>query len=144
MKTFQVKNGDLVLAGDRYAMVEGVARVQQQLGLGLREPFGSDRFHPGWGSMIPEWIGRTIQGNIQDEIRIEIVRVVRAHIMVQNSNLKRAAASSQKTSITMDEVISEIAEIKFRQEQDNLIVKVSLRTAGFKEFSILTSTAGSV
>ena len=144
MKTFQIKNGDLVLAGDRYAMVEGVARVQQQLGLGLREPFGGDRFHPGWGSMIPEWIGRTIQGGIQDEIRIEIIRVVRAHIMVQNGALKRAAASSQKTPITMDEVISEITEIKFRQEQDNLIVKVGLRTAGFKEFSILTSTAGSV
>lgn len=144
MKTFQLQNGDLVLAGDRFAMVEGIARIQQQLGLGLREPYGSDRFHPGWGSMIPEWIGRAIQGNVQDEVKTEIVRVVRAHIMVQNSLLKKASSVGQKTPITMDEVIAEITEIRFRQDQDNLIVKVGLRTAGFQEFSILTSTAGAV
>jgi hypothetical protein len=144
MKTFRLVKGDFVLQGNSLEMVSGAARVQQQLSLGIRETFGADRFHPGWGSMISEWIGRVSTASVQDDIRNEITRVVRAHIMVQNDRLRRASTSGQRGFISMDEVIAAITSITFSQKEDSLIVRVRLRTAGFQEFTILTSTAGAV
>jgi len=142
MRTFALKNGDLVLTGNRYTMVEGAARVQQQLGLGLREPYGSDRFHTAWGSMIPNWLGRTIVRGVTQDVRAEVLRVIRNHIIVQNGQLKDRATAALKPTITAEEIISEVTDIRFTQRQDELIVKVTIRTTGQQEFTLLTSTSG--
>lgn len=144
MRTFAVKNGDLVMAGGRYAMVDGVARVQQQLSLGLRETYGGDRFHTGWGSALPEWIGKVITEGLTLDVRAEVLRVIRNHLIVQNGQLKDRATVALKPTITANEIIAEVTDIRITQQQDTLMVRVTIRTSGQQEFTLLTSTAGAL
>lgn len=141
MKTFALQSGDLVLAGNAYGMVAGTARVQQQIGLCLREPYGSDRFHTRWGSVLPEWIGRTIDNSTQlgIEIRSEIIRVVKNFIAAQNAAIEGRAVAGFRPVMLPSEVIVDVTDIKVQQDQDSIIVKATLVTQGGQEFSIITA-----
>ncbi len=139
MKTFALRGGDLVLAGDRFAMVEGMARVQQQIGLCLREPYGSDRFHTGWGSVLPTWIGRVIDANVSAEVKAEILRVVKNFIRSQDDAVRSRAVAGLRPVVTAEEMVTDVSDIRVQQGQDSLIVKVTLRTGSAKTFSIVTS-----
>ena len=140
MKTFALRSGDLVIAGGGYGMVTGMARVQQQIGLCLREPYGSDRFHDRWGSVLPEWIGRTIVGNnIQIEVRAELIRVVKNFIAAQQALITQRAINGLRPVVSPAETLVDIVDIRVLQNQDNLVVKATLRTAGGQEFAIMTS-----
>jgi phage baseplate assembly protein W len=144
MKTFALRNGDLVLAGSKYGMVEGIARVQQQVGLAMREPLGSDRFHREWGSVLDDWIGSVINEDITFEVRSEVIRVVRDFIIRQNEQVKSRASIGRRAIITAEEMITDISSLRVEQDQDALIVKVTLRTASNQEFTILTSPGSTV
>lgn len=141
MKTFALQSGDLVLAGNAYRMVGGVARVQQQLALCLREPYGSDRFHTRWGSVLPEWIGRTIDDSTRlgIEIRAEIIRVAKNFIAAQNSMIEDRALRGLRPVVSPSETIVDVTDIRVIQDQDSIIVKAVIRTQGGQEFSIVTA-----
>lgn len=139
MKTFALRNGDLVLSGSRYAMVDGIARAQQQIALGLREEYGSDRFHPEWGSILPSMIGSVIDSATPSEIRSEVTRVVRMFILRQNEAIKQRASSGRRAVVKPEEMIAEITSVRAETNQDMVLVKVVIRTASNQEFSILTS-----
>jgi hypothetical protein len=143
MRTLAVRNGDLVLTGSKFGMVEGIARVQQQLGLAMREAFGSDRFHRSWGSTLPTWIGQVLTPNVPFEIRAEVTRIVRDFIIQQNEKIKERAALGYTAVVSAEEMIMEIRDIKIETRYDTILVKVTLRTASGQEFSVLT-TPGSV
>lgn len=143
MKTFALKNGDLLLTGDQYAMVEGAARVQQHLGLALREPFGSDRFAPKWGSTLPHRIGTPIGKSTANDVRAEVVRVIKNHMIVQNDQLRSRAMQGLSATLTASEVITQLVSVTIRQQQDTFIVKVDLATAGKQQITLLTSASGS-
>lgn len=140
MKTFALKSGDLALAGSGYAMVTGAARIQQQLSLCLREPYGSDRFHPGWGSVLPEWIGRVIDGaGLQTEVRAELIRVVKNFIASQEASIAQRSVNGLRPVLAPGEILVDISSIQVVQSQDSIIVKATLRTAGGQEFGVMTS-----
>lgn len=141
MKTFALSSGDLVLAGNAYGMVAGTARVQQQIALCLREPFGSDRFHTRWGSVLPEWIGRTIDNSSQlgIEIRAELIRVVKNFIAAQTAQIEDRSMRGLRPVIMPSEVIVDVQDIRVIQDQDSIIVKATLLTQGGQEFSIITA-----
>ena len=139
MKTFAIRGGDLVLSGSRYGMVEGIARAQQQISLALREEYGSDRFHPEWGCTLPAMIGSVIDSATPAEIRSEVTRVVRLFIVRQNELIKQRAAAGRRSVVKPEELIAEISSIRTETNQDQVLVKVVIRTVSNQEFSILTS-----
>jgi hypothetical protein len=140
MRTFQLRSGDLVLSGNSYGMVEGTARVQQQLSLGLREPYGGDRFHPGWGSVLPEWIGRVLdRQTLEQDVRTEIIRIVKNFMSSQSAIVRNRAVSGLRPVLSPSEVIADITDIRISQSQDSLIVKATLRMASGQEFAVMTS-----
>lgn len=143
MRTLAVRNGDLVLSGSKFGMVDGIARVQQQLGLAMREEFGNDRFHRQWGSTLPTWIGDVLTAEVPFEVRAEVTRVVRDFILNQNEQIKQRASLGFSAVVRAEELIVEISDVKVQTRQDTVLVKVTLRTASNQEFSILT-TPGSV
>lgn len=144
MKTFALRDGDLVLSGDRYSMVEGAARLQQQLSLALTEPFGGDRFHPKWGSVLHSWIGSPTDASTPDIIQAEVMRVMRNHITAQNQMLTQRSSLNRKPTLSLDELISGINEVRVEQSGDSMLVKVSVRTVGQQEFSVLTAPSRSI
>ena len=77
MKTLALQHGDLVIDGaGSYAMVSGAARIRQDLTLALLEEYGTDRFHPKFGSIIKEYLGNAISSDLQQLVKAEVNRVV--------------------------------------------------------------------
>ena len=120
-------------------MVEGIARAQQQISLALREEYGADRFHPEWGSTLPTMIGSVIDSATSAEIRAEVTRVVRRFILSQNELIKQRASAGRRSVVKPEEMIAEITSVRAETNQDQVLVKVVIRTASNQEFSILTS-----
>lgn len=120
-------------------MVEGIVRAQQQVGLALREPLGSDRFHPEWGSTLPEYIGTIRSRGVPAEIRAEVNRVIRDYIINQNEAIRRRAAAGLRPTITAEEMVMNVNTISVQASQDSISVKVVISTASNKEFAVLTT-----
>lgn len=141
MKTLKLSDGDLALDGASYAMVSGAERVKQQLGLCLREPYGIDRFHPKWGSVLPDWIGRAIinKEGLSAEIKAELVRVIRNFTTAQDAAIEQRAISGLRPVVTPNEVIVGVDGISVEQQGTQIIAKVSLRTAGGRTVTISTA-----
>jgi phage baseplate assembly protein W len=51
--------------------------------LALAEPYGDDRFHPQWGSVLPNYVGTPIGADTEMLVRSEVARVIQAYIGVQ-------------------------------------------------------------
>lgn len=140
MRTFALRNGDLVLTGDRYGMVEGAALLQQQLSLALTEPFGSDRFHPRWGSVLNQWIGGTISDETISFVQAEVLRVVKNYVVAQNAALTQRTSGMKRPNVSLNEIISEVTDVTVRPSGDSLVVRVGLRTAARQEFAVMATT----
>jgi hypothetical protein len=139
MRTFALRNGDLVLSGSKYGMVEGMARAQQQIGLALREPIGGDRFHPTWGSSLPSYIGGVQYVGVEADIRAEVIRVVRDFIINQNEAIRRRAAAGLAPTITAEEMVLDVRSVAVTRSADNVSVRITITTASSKQFTILTT-----
>ena len=143
MRTHALRNGDLDLIGDRFAMVEGAARVQQQLGLCMREVWGIDRFHPGWGSVMPNWIGGVISGpDLSMDLRNEVLRIVRNYMTSTTDAINRRANRGLRPVVTANEIITNVSNVVIRQSQDQIFVRVVLATASASEFSLIINPGG--
>jgi phage baseplate assembly protein W len=140
MKTLALRDGDLALDGNAYAMVEGIDRVKQQIGLCLREPYGTDRFHPRWGSVLPNWIGRAIvDSSLPIEMKAELGRVVRNFVNAQNAAIEKRAVRGYSPVLLPSEIIVAIAGITTEQRQDTIIAKIALQTAGGRILTVETA-----
>jgi hypothetical protein len=142
MRTYALRNGDLDLIGDRFAMVEGAARVQQQLGLCMREVWGVDRFHPGWGSVMPNWIGGVINAGLELDLRSEVLRIVKNQMSSATDQINRRANSGLAPVVVAGEIITNVSNIVVRQAQDQVFVRVVLVTASNAEFSLIINPGG--
>lgn len=137
MKTFALNGRDLSLTGSGYTMVDGIDRVKQQLGLGLRESYGGDRFHPRWGSVLPEWIGTVInRPGMSLELRSEVIRVVKNFMAVQTAEIDSRAARGLSAVVRPSEVVLGVTDVKVTQLQDTVSVTVYLQTAGGQVISV--------
>lgn len=142
MKTFALKRGDLVLSGSQLGMVEGAARTQQQVGLALRESYGVDRFHPGWGSVLPSWIGRVITPDVRQEVQVEVQRVVRNVITNQNAMIQRRITRGLSPVVGPNEIIVGMESVDVIQDQDTLAVRLVVNTAGSATLTVVASPEG--
>lgn len=140
MKTFALRNRDLVLSGDQFALVSGAARLQQQLGLAMSDPYGSDRFHPDWGSTLHQYVGLAYSPATGEFIKAEVNRVIRYMLSVQNTMMTDRSVLALKPTITAAEIVADISEVRVDQQQDSLSVKVSVRTASQQQVDVLTTT----
>ena len=140
MKTLALRDGDLALDGNGYAMVDGIDRVKQQIGLCLRELYGTDRFHPRWGSVLPQWIGRAIvDSSLPIELKSELSRVVRNFVSSQNAAIERRAIRGYRPVLSPSEIIVAINGIETEQQQDTIVAKMTLQTSGGQSFTITTA-----
>lgn len=133
MITLQVRNGDLVVGPKGHAVVEGRAKVIQDLGLALREPLGIDRFHPEQGSMLHRYIGEPVGVETESLVRAEIYRIVRNVMAIQQETLTKDSNQGARPRFTTSEVIASIDGVDIVQEFDRYHVRVRLRMLSGEE-----------
>lgn len=127
MKSWQVSGGDLVIGQGGFQTVTGAARIIQHIRHALSEPLGIDRFHPGWGSLIDEFVGQPLNEGTAWELEQEVNRVIGNFMAVQNEKINRAAARGNSSLYTRADVLSEVSsvDVTYRQDQASILITVS-------------------
>lgn len=139
MKQLQLRNGDFVPAPGGFAVVQGAAKIQQDLGAALRETLGDDRFHPRFGTVLGSVVG-TVQGvEAQALIQSEITRMISNYMAVQTEKINADTTAGVKSRYTPDEIVSSVESIEVQQTYDTINVRVSISTAQGSIVTVLRS-----
>lgn len=139
MQTLMIRDGDLSLASGTFETVRGGDKLYQDLSHAVREPIGTDRFHPGWGSSLPNFIGGTASPATGTLVQNEVRRVVRNHAAVQQSKMTIDAQNRRRSRFGTGEVIKEIGSIQVRAEYDRLHVRCLLSTLSGAEVALVAT-----
>lgn len=137
MKTLALQHGDLVIDGSgSYAMVSGAARIRQDLTLALLEEYGTDRFHPKFGSIIKEYLGNAITSDLQQLVKAEVNRVVQNYIIVQQSQVLRNTQFDVAGQFDTSDVVRAMTSIDVQTTYDAIFVAVTLQTLARETVSV--------
>jgi phage baseplate assembly protein W len=139
MRQFAIQDGDLVLSRGGFALVSGQAKVKQDLGCALREPIGTDRFHPGYGSLLAGFIGQAITRETSAMIEAEVYRVVKNYMLTRMAVIQDDFTNGRKPLYEAAEIIQNIDEVRLRQEADRFYVLVRLSTLARERVTIITT-----
>lgn len=136
MKSWRISNGDLVLGPHGFAEVTGPDRVLQDLRLAVLEPFGSDRFHTKWGSLLQQMIGHPITPMTGQVIQSEMVRLVQNYITIQKDIQATAIKNGNRLLFGTNDLVASIENINIVQRQTQMIISVTLRMVSNQTVSI--------
>lgn len=130
MKTLRLDDGDLVIGTDSdYAKVTGPAKMIQDLRCALLEPLGNDRFHPGYGSRLEDFIALSNDEEAAFEVESEVRRVVSNYAAVQRDMVEAETFGGEETTFTTDEIIDSLTGISAKITDETVRVTVGLATA---------------
>ena len=118
-----VENKDITLKGSNVGIVHGRAKLLQDLTLWLTERYRSDRFHSNYGSILDHFIGDVMDPMTPHEIESEVMRVLQNFQTVQYRRMQ-----SDPTTLSPEEILIEVEDVKARVTFDSVIVTVSIKT----------------
>lgn len=136
MKGLAVIDGDLVLFGGSYLTLTGSARIKQDLTFALRDEYGADVNHPYWGSTLRRFIGSPIDDSLQQQVSIEIQRVLSNYISMQADQVNQAITNGVRGSLDTSDVVQSVTAIDVAPEADKIRVSVKLRTMAGESVAI--------
>lgn len=140
MKALAVVGRDLVLDGGSYRFVDGASKVVQDLRLALGEPLGTDRFHPGWGSQLDQYVGLPLVESTRFAVEQEVARVAANYAAVQRDRIRRDTLAGDKSRFKTADVLTQVDQIRVTSDADAVRVAVTVRTA---DGQTVVVTAGS-
>ncbi len=140
MIALEVLNGDIVLANGTLATVTGPAKVSQDIEIATLTPYGSDRFHPRYGSVFSNYVGTPAGPQTSAIISAEMTRVISNYMAVQLSKVKAASAAGLSSPFSQGELVQSIGAINVSQQLDSFQVVASVTTASGQQVNISTST----
>lgn len=137
MKTMLLEDGDLVIgASSDYQMVTNAPKVRQDVRAALLEPLGNDRFHPGWGSSLQDYVGQPLTPYLHLTVVSEVNRVLGNYAAVQRDKIESDMYSDSATRFTTDEVLSSILGVSAQSSLDGMKIKVGVSTAAGSTITI--------
>lgn len=128
MKQLALRNGDLVISGGSFAMVDGQAKVRQDLGCAMREPIGVDRFHPAWGSTLQSFVGKPIDETTEGLVRAEVQRVVNNYVLTRVAQMQERQIDGLQLQMGASEVVTDLKGVEIHQKQDRYNLRIHLGT----------------
>lgn len=121
--TISIKDGDIELKGNTFAIVTGTRKLEQELEVWLKERYGSDRFHTNYGSTLDHYIGSVMSDSSVYEIESEVGRVLRNYQALQFRKFQ-----SDPQSLDPSEILSEINSVTARPNYDRVEVTIHFTT----------------
>lgn len=141
MYTLQLRNGDFVLGSGGFQTITGASKVVQDLRCALVEPVGNDRFHPGYGSLLQDFIGEPLDEILAFSVQQEVARVVQNYSAVQRDQIEADVLSGLASRYNSADVIANLSDIKSTLVGDRLYVQVALTTLDAQSL-VLTTNVG--
>jgi phage baseplate assembly protein W len=139
MKTFAVKEGDLLIGSGGHQMITGIAKVKQDISIAIREPFGSDPYHPLWGSLLDSYIGQPINETLQMLCRSEVERVVSNYMIIQQAILQQARTEGRRPEFSSGEVVTDVLGVSVSRNYDTISINLDLRVMDGTQIEIRES-----
>lgn len=142
MKTFMIRNGDLVVGPEGFETIDGPAKVGQDLRMAVGEPLGNDRFHPGWGSTLDNMIGGLADADSAAAAQQEVTRVVSNYVQVQRAMMQADLTAGVRSRFSTGEVIASVDSIKATPRTDAVAVQVVIKTANATTVAVHADSGG--
>jgi hypothetical protein len=86
-----------VLGQHSFSSVTGSAKVSQDIAVATLEPFGCDRFHPGWGSILGTLVGTPSYPTAPQTVYTEVSRLVSNYIATQTATANLYSSQGSPT-----------------------------------------------
>ena len=135
MEQLGLIHGDLMIGTDgSYLMVTGAQRIQQDLTLALSDVYGTDRFHPSWGSILPEYLGNINNSTMLALVKAEVNRVIQNYLVItqsgviQQSMMNVTNNNNPGASYSTADVVRSVDSINVSATLDTIYVSVQLTT----------------
>lgn len=138
-------DGDIVIGPSGYATVDGPAKIKQDLTYAMSEPYGSDPFHPLWGSLLAQMTGTILDPEAASLIQSEVQRVLQNYIAVQTSLLQNDLVSYDQSRFSTSDIVSQVQNIAVAVDPNDptqAMVTVTLTTVAGDTVTI-TASGGS-
>lgn len=129
MKTWRLQGGDLVLGSGGFQTVTGPARIIQGLRAALGEPLGIDRFHPGWGSLVDQFVGQPLDEGTLFDLKQEVYRVVGNYIAVQEQKIVRDANQPGPSRYSRSDAVASVSDVTVTARNDSATILITIVTA---------------
>ena len=127
MKALALSGRDLVIGdGGDYAVKRGVAKVTQDIRCALLEPLGNDRFHPGWGSTLDDFVGLVADEYSAFDAQQEVYRVILNYMAVQQDKADAQIASGNQNLYSYAEIVAEVKEVTASLRYDTVAIEILL------------------
>lgn len=141
METFAVTNGDFTLANGAFTTVTGAPKVEQDIEVGTLTPYGSDRFHPRFGSVFSSYIGTPANPNTAALVQAELTRVITNYMKVQLWKVQQAVTQNVASPFSQSELVSSIGPINVQQTYDRYQITASVNTANGQQVNVSTAVS---
>lgn len=129
METLSLVHGDLVIDGaGGYVMLTGTDRIRQDLTLALLEEYGTDRFHPKWGSIVKQYLGSPITPELQQLVKAEVNRVIQNYIALQQAEVIRSSTYDVVGRFDTSDVVRSLDSIDVRTTLDAIYLAAKVTT----------------
>jgi phage baseplate assembly protein W len=136
VKTLALSNGDLVMSAGSLQMLDGPAKIRQDIALALGENYGDDPYNPAWGSVLLRYIGEPITDDTPMLIQAEVNRVLQQYIAQQQQKLNAASLNNQQHTISTSEIIRTVNAIDVSVQFDTITVLINLTTMAGQTMTI--------
>lgn len=137
MRQIALINGDIAIGTDGgMLMHSGAARIKQDLTLALAEEYGTDRFHPTWGSVLPQYLGQLLTAEMQQLVRAEVNRVIQNYIVIQQNDVVRDTTVDVRGRYDTSDVVQSVGAISVVQVLDAVYLSATLTTLARQTVSV--------
>lgn len=134
-------NGDIVVGQSGYVMVSGQQKVLQDLVVATSEPYGSDPYHPGWGSYLTNYVGGD-PSVVPAMAETEVTRLVSNYMQVQQYQQTQALAAGQSSPFTNDDYVTGLTSLNTTADLDSISVSATVLTASGATVGVSTIIGG--
>lgn len=141
MQGLALVNGDIVVGQSGYQMVTGTAKVGQDLTVATQEPYGSDPYHPGWGSYMNNYIGQEPSA-VSALAQTEVTRLVSNYMTVQQYQQSSALAAGQSSPFTNDDYVTGLSSLSTTSDLTSITVSAAVQTASGSQVGVSTTVTG--
>lgn len=128
MRGLALVDGDLVLSGGDYVAYSGTPKIRQDLTLALSETYGADPYHPYWGSVLQQYLGKTSDPVAQQAVTNEINRILSNYLAVQTDQINKTIINGTRGVYQTGDVVQSVQSVDVQVIADGIFVNVLLQT----------------
>lgn len=143
IKDLQLVGGDLFASGRGFATVAGADYVRQRVATALAEPYGSDPYHPDWGSALDGYLGAPQDAGTPSLVSSEVSRVLQQLIAAQQLMITASAMAGTRSQLAAADTIASVNSVSASQgaRPDAVTVAVSLTTQGGAHLQVVRTVS---